>query len=131
MLAAEPYMIVFRFLHIAGGVIWVGSTFLLTLFIGPSAAELGPDAGPMLHKLVVEKRVTQVITTIAIITVTAGLFVFLLAGRSSTDKRSTSPTWRRNPRRSFRSPRSARGSPDCALTWPRRSSDKGCPLASS
>ena len=76
MLAAEPYMIVFRFLHIAGGVIWVGSTFLLTLFIGPSAAELGPDAGPMLHKLVVEKRATQVITTIAIITVSAGLFVY-------------------------------------------------------
>jgi uncharacterized membrane protein len=76
LLAAEPYMIVFRFLHILGGVIWVGSTFLLTLFIGPSAAELGPDAGPMLHKLVVEKRVTQVITSIAIVTVSAGLFVY-------------------------------------------------------
>ena len=76
MLAAEPYMIVFRFLHILGGVMWVGSTFLLTLFIGPSAAELGPAAGPMLHKLVVERRVTQVITTIAIVTVTAGLFVY-------------------------------------------------------
>ena len=76
MLAAEPYMIVFRFIHILGGVIWVGSTFLLTLFIGPAAAELGPDAGPMLHKLVVEKRVTKVITSIAIVTVSAGLFVY-------------------------------------------------------
>jgi uncharacterized membrane protein len=76
MLAAEPYMIVFRFLHILGGVIWVGSTFLLTVFIGPSAAELGPAAGPMLHKLVVERRVTQVITTVAIVTVSAGLFVY-------------------------------------------------------
>jgi uncharacterized membrane protein len=69
-------MIVFRFLHILGGVIWVGSTFLLTVFIGPSAAELGPAAGPILHKLVVERRVTQVITSVAIVTVTAGLFVY-------------------------------------------------------
>jgi uncharacterized membrane protein len=77
MLAAEPYMIVFRILHIVGGVLWVGSTFLLTVFIGPSVAEVGPSAGPLMHKLIVERRATQVITTIAIVTVVAGGFVYL------------------------------------------------------
>jgi uncharacterized membrane protein len=76
MLAAEPYMIAFRILHILGGVIWVGSTFLLTVFIGPAAAEVGPSAGPLMHKLVVDRRVTQTITTIAIVTVAAGVFVY-------------------------------------------------------
>jgi uncharacterized membrane protein len=76
MLAAEPYMIVFRLLHILGGVLWVGSTFLLTVFIGPAAAEVGPSAGPLMHKLVVDRRVTYAITTIAILTVAAGVLVY-------------------------------------------------------
>jgi uncharacterized membrane protein len=76
VLAAEPYMLVFRILHIVGGVLWVGSTFLLSGFIGPSVAEVGPSAGPLMHKLVVEKRATQVITTLAIVTVVAGGFVY-------------------------------------------------------
>lgn len=76
MLAAEPYMLVFRILHIVGGVLWVGSTFMLSVFLGPSVAEVGPSAGPLMHKLVVERRVTQVITAIAIVTVVAGGFVY-------------------------------------------------------
>jgi uncharacterized membrane protein len=76
VLAAEPYMIVFRFLHILCGVLWVGSTFLLTVFLGPSAAEVGPSAGPILHKLVVERRMIKVITSLAVVTVSAGLFVY-------------------------------------------------------
>ena len=44
MLAADTFMIVFRFLHIVTGVAWVGSAFLFVGFIGPSAAEVGPSA---------------------------------------------------------------------------------------
>jgi hypothetical protein len=76
MLAAEPYMIVFRSIHILCGVLWVGSTFLFSVFIGPAAQEVGPSAGPLFHKLVVDRRVTKVITGIATATVAAGLFVY-------------------------------------------------------
>ena len=76
MLAAEPYMLVFRILHIVGGILWVGSTFFLSVFLGPTVAEVGPSAGPLMHKLVVERRVTKVITTIAIVTVVAGGFAY-------------------------------------------------------
>ena len=76
MLAAEPYMLVFRFLHIVSGVLWVGSTFLLTVFVAHAAAAVAPSSGPMLHQLVVEQKVTKVITGLAITTVTAGGFVY-------------------------------------------------------
>jgi hypothetical protein len=69
-------MLVFRFLHIAGGVLWVGSTFLFTAFIGPAAAAVGPSAGPLLHQLVVQQKVTKVITGLAVVTVAAGGFVY-------------------------------------------------------
>jgi hypothetical protein len=76
VLAAEPYMLVFRVLHIVGGVLWVGSTFLFTAFIGRAAAAVGPAAGPMLHELVVEQKVTKAITGISVVTVAAGGFVY-------------------------------------------------------
>jgi hypothetical protein len=52
MLATAPSMIVFRLLHIVSGSLWVGATFLFVGFIGPSAAEVGPSAGPVLHAAV-------------------------------------------------------------------------------
>jgi uncharacterized membrane protein len=72
VLAADPYMLVFRFLHIVGGVLWAGSTFLLTVFVARAAAAVAPSSGSMLHQLVVEQQVTKVITGIAITTVTSG-----------------------------------------------------------
>jgi hypothetical protein len=76
VIAAEPYMLVFRVLHIVGGVLWVGSTFLFSVFIGRAAAAIGPAAGPMLHQLVVEEKVTKAITGISVVTVAAGGFVY-------------------------------------------------------
>jgi hypothetical protein len=76
VLAAEPYMLVFRVLHIGGGVLWVGSTFLFSAFIGRAAAAVGPAAGPMLHQLVVEEKVTKAITGLSVVTVAAGGFVY-------------------------------------------------------
>jgi hypothetical protein len=69
-------MLVFRVLHIVGGVLWVGSTFLFSAFVGRAAAAIGPAAGPMLHQLVVEQKVTKAITGISIVTVAAGGFVY-------------------------------------------------------
>jgi uncharacterized membrane protein len=76
MLAAELYMIVFRSIHILCGVLWVGSTFLFSVFLGPAAAEVGPSAGPLLRHVVIRQKVTKVITTIAFVTVVAGMFVY-------------------------------------------------------
>jgi uncharacterized membrane protein len=65
-------MIVFRFFHIVCGALWVGSAFLFVGFIGPSAAEVGPSAGPLLSVAVKKRKVAKVITWLGMITVTAG-----------------------------------------------------------
>src|SRR5436190_21743993 len=72
MLATNAVMIVLRFLHIVAGVLWVGSAFLFVGFIGPSAAEVGPSAGPLLSVAVKKRKVAKVITWLGVVTVVAG-----------------------------------------------------------
>lgn len=72
MIATEPFMLVFRFLHIVAGVLWVGSAFLFVGFIGPSAAEVGPSAGPLLTAAVKKRKVAKVIIGLSWTTVVAG-----------------------------------------------------------
>ena len=65
-------MLIFRFLHIVAGVLWVGAAFLFVGFIGPSAAEVGPSAGPLLNAVVKKRKVAKVITGLGFTTVIAG-----------------------------------------------------------
>jgi uncharacterized membrane protein len=66
------FMLVFRLLHIVSGALWVGSAILFVGFIGPSAAEVGPSAGPLLHAVVKKRKVAKAITGLSIVTVVAG-----------------------------------------------------------
>lgn len=77
MLGFAPFMLTFRFLHIVAGTLWVGSTFLLSGFIAPSAAELGPSAAPMLTSLVKERRLSTVIKALSGTTVLAGWLIWV------------------------------------------------------
>jgi HAMP domain-containing protein len=77
MLAAMPFMLVFRFLHIVAGVLWVGSAFLFVGFIGPSAAEVGPSAGPLLTAAVKKRKVVKVIVGLGATNVLAGWVLWL------------------------------------------------------
>ena len=72
MIAAHAFMLIFRFLHILAGVLWVGSAFLFVGFIGPSAAEVGPSAVPLLTVAVKKRKVAKVITMLGWTTVVAG-----------------------------------------------------------
>lgn len=77
MLAAMPFWIVFRLLHIVAGALWVGSAFLFVGFIGPSAAEVGPSAGPLLTAAVKKRKVAKVITWLGMVTVAAGWVMWI------------------------------------------------------
>lgn len=77
MLAAEPFMLVFRFFHIVAGILWVGSTFLFVAIIGPSAAEVGPSAGPLLTVAVKKRKVVKIITGLGFVNVLAGWALWL------------------------------------------------------
>jgi hypothetical protein len=72
MLAADGFMLVFRFLHVVSGALWVGAAALFTAVIGPSAAEVGPSAGPLLTAAVKKRKVAKILTSLAGVTVVAG-----------------------------------------------------------
>jgi uncharacterized membrane protein len=77
MLATSPFMLVFRFFHIVAGVLWVGSAFLFVGFIGPSAAEVGPAAGPLLNAAVKKRKIAKVIVGLGVVNVLAGWVLWL------------------------------------------------------
>jgi hypothetical protein len=77
VLAIAPFMLTFRFLHIVCGALWVGSAFLFSGFVGPSAAEVGPSAGPLLAAMVKKRKVPAVIKALSGITVLAGWILLL------------------------------------------------------
>ena len=77
MLAADTFMIAFRFLHILAGVLWVGSAFLFVAIIGPAAAEVGPSAGPLLANAVKKRKVAKIITGLGVVNVIAGWILWL------------------------------------------------------
>jgi uncharacterized membrane protein len=77
MLATNAVMIVLRFLHIVAGVLWVGSAFLFVAIIGPSAAEVGPSAGPLLSVAVHKRKVVKVIEGLGGVTVLVGWIMWI------------------------------------------------------
>jgi hypothetical protein len=77
VIATDGVMLVLRFFHIVAGVLWVGAAFLFVGFIGPSAAEVGPKALPLLTVAVKKRKVVQVITILGFVTVIAGWLMWL------------------------------------------------------
>ncbi len=76
MVATSTYMIVFRILHIAAGVAWAGSVFLFVVLIQPSAAAIGPAAGPFMMELLGRRKLVAWLLSLAGTTVVAGLFLY-------------------------------------------------------
>jgi uncharacterized membrane protein len=76
VVAAGVYVLVFRLIHILGGIFWVGSVALFTLFVAPAAAEVGPGAGPLVANLVVKRRVVRFIVAAGATTIVAGGFMY-------------------------------------------------------
>ncbi len=76
MVAASTFMIVFRILHIASGVAWAGSVFLFVVLVQPSAAAIGPAAGPFMMELLGKRKLVSWLLSLAGTTVVAGLFLY-------------------------------------------------------
>ena len=73
----DPVMLVLRFFHIVAGAAWFGAAFLLTRYVGPSAEETGPAAGPMMTAIFQKRRFARVIAVLALTTVAAGWLMWL------------------------------------------------------
>ena len=75
MLAADASMVILRVVHIVTGVIWVGSLFVVVVFVQPSAAALGPAGAPFMSELR-RRRFVDVVFIDAVFTVVAGAFLY-------------------------------------------------------
>lgn len=76
MIAASPYMLVFRILHIVAGVFWVGSLYLFVVYVSPAASAIAPAGAPMMGELLGKRRMVDGIIALGGITVIAGLFLY-------------------------------------------------------
>ena len=75
MLATDVPMVLLRIVHIATGVIWVGSLFVVVVFVQPSAATLGPAGMPFMSELR-RRRFVDVVFIDAVVTVVAGAILY-------------------------------------------------------
>ena len=75
MLAADASMVILRVVHIVTGVIWVGSLFVVVVFVQPSAAALGPAGAPFMSELR-RRRFVDVVFIDALFTIGAGSFLY-------------------------------------------------------
>lgn len=75
MLATDAYMVTLRIVHIVTGVIWVGSLFVVVVFVQPTAATLGPAGVPFMSELR-RRRFVDVVFIDALFTVVAGSFLY-------------------------------------------------------
>ncbi len=77
MIATSTFWIVFRTIHIAAGVAWAGSVFLFVVLIQPSAAAIGPAAGPFMMELLGKRKLVSWLLSLAGTTILAGLIMYL------------------------------------------------------
>jgi uncharacterized membrane protein len=75
MLATDAYLVLLRIVHIVTGVIWVGSLFVVVVFVQPSAAALGSAGAPFMSELR-RRRFVDVVFLDAVFTVLAGSFLY-------------------------------------------------------
>jgi len=75
VLATDASMVLLRIVHIVTGVIWVGSLFVVVVFVQPSAGALGPAGTPFMVELR-RRRFVDVVFVDAVFTVIAGAFLY-------------------------------------------------------
>jgi hypothetical protein len=74
---------VLRLVHIISGVFWVGSVMFTTLLLGPTLRALGPGAGPVMNQLVKVRKLPMVMMTSALLTMGAGVWLFMMDASAS------------------------------------------------
>jgi uncharacterized membrane protein len=74
----QTLTLVLRFIHIVGGVFWVGAAFLMVGFIFPTVRETGPAGGRFMQELMQRRRLSVFMNAAAGLTMLSG---FIMYGR--------------------------------------------------
>ena len=69
-------LIALRILHIGGGAVWVGATFMNLFFLVPTARALGPAGGEFVGHMVRVRRLPFFMTVIGWVTILSGLWLY-------------------------------------------------------
>lgn len=86
-------VIVLRWIHIVGGMFWVGATIFLMLFLGPVLGTMGPAGGAVMAGLNKRKYPT-IVAVIAILTILSGLRLIMIMSASYQGAYFQSPVGR-------------------------------------
>jgi len=89
---SSPIVVLLRLLHIVSGVFWVGSVLFFARFLLPTAASLGPAAGPVMDHLTRVKKVPQNLIAAGFISILSGLGLFWHDSAGSQSDWMRSPT---------------------------------------
>lgn len=74
-------LLLLRFIHVLGAIIWVGSGVMMMFFIAPALAPLGPTAGQLMANL--QKRKFMVIMPmIALLTILTGIRLMMITSNN-------------------------------------------------
>jgi uncharacterized membrane protein len=76
VLAASPYLILFRIIHILAAIAWGGSVFLLVTYVQPSAAAIAPAGAPFMTEMLGKRRLVDSLIGLGTATVVGGLFLY-------------------------------------------------------
>ncbi len=70
-------MVLLRLVHIFSAFLWVGTTFSMVLFIGPTAQAVGADAQKFMQYFTQKSGLSSRLTIAAFLTVGSGLWMYL------------------------------------------------------
>lgn len=69
-------MVVSRIIHLFSAVLWVGTTWSMGLFIGPTAQAVGTDAQKFMQHFLLRSRFARLLTLAGMLTVASGLVMY-------------------------------------------------------
>ena len=72
----DVLQVVLRILHISTGVFWVGTAWFFFTMVEPTTKAIGPAAGPFMHHIVKQRRVSRMILSAASINVIVGAILY-------------------------------------------------------
>jgi uncharacterized membrane protein len=68
--------IVLRVIHIAAGILWVGSATFLLIFVEPTLHTLGPPGGSFMAHMTRARKMPVIIMVSAVLTIVAGIWLY-------------------------------------------------------
>lgn len=90
-MGSQITVIVLRLLHFGGGVFWVGGLTMLSRFVLPSAAAIGPAGGAMMRELAQVRKVPIAMSVAGLTTILSGLLLYGRMEMASSHTFSHSP----------------------------------------